>query len=179
MRSSHPKKPVLLLTGKPGIGKTTVLCKVATQVRLLRLKGFYTEEMREFGQRQGFRLVTFNHERGIIAHVKFDHRYRVGKYGVDITVIDHFADTMLTLDEDTDLYVIDEIGKMECLSQRFVSRIEHLLHSHKAMLATVAKQGSGLIETVKQWPGSELWEITYSNRDALPLQVVQWLQQPV
>jgi nucleoside-triphosphatase len=143
MLSSATKKRILLLTGKPGIGKTTLICEVATQLRHLRIGGFYTEEIREFGRRQGFRLVTFNNEQAIIAHVKFNHRYRVGKYGVDVTVIDDFADSAIALAEDYDLYIIDEIGKMECMSRSFVDRVQQLLESNKPIVATVAKQGSG------------------------------------
>ena len=168
---------ILLITGKPGIGKTTLICKVVAQLRHHRIGGFYTEEIREFGQRQGFRLVTFNGEQTIIAHVKFDHSYRVGKYGVDVTVIDHFADSVIALDENIDLYVIDEIGKMECLSRSFVYRVQQLIESNKPMLATVAKLGGGLIDAVKRRQQSELWELTHANRDILPSQAVEWLLQ--
>lgn len=174
------KQPhILLLTGVPGIGKTTLVRKVAAQLQQHRIGGFYTEEIRTKGQRQGFRLVTFSGEQGIIAHVNFDHRYSVGKYGVDVAAIDRFADTDLAIAEDIDVYLVDEIGKMECLATRFVSRMEALLRSDKTLIATVGKKGSGLIETVKHWPGSLLWEITHDNRDALVTQVSAWLDERV
>lgn len=173
------KKRILLITGKPGIGKTTLLRKVAAELEQCRIGGFYTEEIRELGQRKGFQLVTFSGESAVIAHVKFEHRYRIGKYGVDISVIDHFADSTMTPTKEVDLYVIDEIGKMECLSEHFVSRMRQLLESDKTIVASVAKHGGGLIETVKQWPESDLWEINYANRDLLPSRVVDWLQNRV
>ena len=169
------KPHILLLTGVPGIGKTTLVRKVAAEMQQHCIGGFYTEEIRQSGQRQGFRLVTFNDEKGIIAHVDFDDRYRVGKYGVDVGAIDRFADSALSISEDTDVYFVDEIGKMECLASRFVSRMEALLSSNKMIIATVGKKGSGLIEKVKRWPESQLWEITHENRDALVSQVIAWI----
>ena len=41
----------LWLTGPPGCGKTTVVLRLVERLRDLRLQGFYTEELREHGQR--------------------------------------------------------------------------------------------------------------------------------
>ena len=175
--SSLNKSHILLLTGMPGIGKTTVIRKVAAAMQQHHLGGFYTEEIREAGQRKGFRLVTFNQDQGIIAHVGFDHRYRVGKYGVNVAAIDDYAERTLGVAGKIDVYLIDEIGKMECLSDVFVSRMQILLESNKPVVATVGKKGGGLIEAVKRWPRSQLWEITRANRDALVKEVTEWLQE--
>lgn len=176
MTVSDKPAHILLLTGTPGIGKTTLICRVAAQLSASQLGGFYTEEIREAGQRQGFRLVTFTGETGIMAHVNIDHRYHVSKYGVDITVIDHFAETALTLTDKIDIYLIDEIGKMECFSSTFVTRTKALLNSNKTIVATIAKKGSGFIDDAKHWPGSELWEITRENRDKRVREVMEWLK---
>ncbi len=176
MKDANKQSNILLLTGIPGIGKTTLIQRVAAELSRYRVSGFYTEEIREGGQRKGFRLVTFNGEQGIMAHVNYDQRYRVGKYGVDVSVIDHFAATALTISNDIDVYLIDEIGKMECFSSEFVSRIKVLLNSDKPVIATVGKKGAGLIEEARHWPGSELWELTQANRDTLVTEVLAWLQ---
>ncbi|MGD8910913.1 MAG: nucleoside-triphosphatase [Chromatiales bacterium] len=170
---------ILLLTGNPGIGKTTLLCRVSEQVRDLSMSGFYTQELRESGQRTGFRLITFTGREGIIAHVDFDHHWQVGKYGVDVPAIDRFAESTLTLNEAIDLYFVDEIGKMECLSNRFIDHMRLLLSTDKIVIATLSKTGGGLIAQTKQWPHSEVWEVNKANRDAMVTQVISWLKERV
>ena len=166
---------MLLLTGMPGIGKTTVIRKAAILLEGRRLGGFYTEEIREQGQRLGFRLVTFNGLQKIIAHVEFSAIHRVGKYGVDIAAIDESARIALALNEDTDLYLVDEIGKMECLSSGFIAAMRNLFKTDKPLVATIGKKGGGFIEEVKQRPDALIWEVTHKNRDVLPNRIVDWL----
>lgn len=167
----------LFLTGLPGVGKTTLIRRVVEALAGTRLGGFYTEEIRAAGLRQGFRLITFKGEESVIAHVDFSQRYSVGKYGVDVAAIDRLADASLAIAADIDLYVVDEIGKMECLSPRFGAAIRALLDSDKPLLATVAKQGGGLIEEVKRRPEAVLWEVTRSNRDSLVADLLGWLRE--
>ena len=104
----------LLLTGAPGSGKTTALRRVAERLGGKRIAGFYTEEMRTRGERRGFRLVTCDGAEAVIAHVDFPKTSRVSKYGVDVAAIDRAADRALA--PGAELYLVDEIGKMECLS---------------------------------------------------------------
>ena len=85
---------VLLLMGVPGIGKTTVIRRVAARLKGRRLGGFYTEEIRENGVRRGFRLVEFDGTARVIAHVDFPKVHRVGKYRVDVEAIDVAADRL-------------------------------------------------------------------------------------
>lgn len=171
----HSQQHVLLLTGVPGVGKTTVIRRVAEHLGAKRLGGFYTQELRQHGQRRGFRLLGFKGEQHIIAHVDFPKHHRVGKYGVDVSAIDAAVDTALVPDSAVALYLVDEIGKMECLSQRFVSAVGLLLSGDTILVATVAIKGSGLIAEIKARQDSLLWEITRENRNVMPERVLAWL----
>ena len=164
---------VLLLTGVPGVGKTTLLRRVAEQVPL-RLAGFTTEELRTRGERIGFRIVPFHGTGRIMAHVDLRSHARVGRYGVDIAAIDAVTETALALDPAVDVYLVDEIGKMECFSQHFVAAVRRLLDSDKRMVASIARQGTGFITEVKRRRDIELWEVTVRNRDALVAPLLQW-----
>jgi nucleoside-triphosphatase len=171
-RAAH----VLLLTGVPGVGKTTIIRQLAAALAGRRLAGFYTEEIRVAGERHGFRAVTFDGRERVMAHTSFGGRQRVGKYGVDLDAIDDLAESALRVSDSTEVYLVDEIGKMECLSPRFVAAVRALLDGRAPVLATVARAGSGLIADVKQRQGAELWEVTRANRDAVPGRALVWLQ---
>ena len=143
MTQAETMPHILLITGTPGVGKTTVLRKVAAALGNTRICGFYTREMREQGVRRGFRLVGFEGAEDIIAHVDLPHRQRVGKYGVDVAALDRLSHTTLALQEECAVYLVDEIGKMECLSSGFIATMRTLLNSiaaregRKAMLEVV------------------------------------------
>lgn len=89
--NTHTERRVLLLTGAPGVGKTTVIRRLAESLGSEQLPGFYTEEIREGGERRGFRLVGFDRTAHIIAHVGFRKTNAVGKYGVDVRALDDAA----------------------------------------------------------------------------------------
>jgi nucleoside-triphosphatase len=169
-------KTNLLITGRPGVGKTTLIQQVAERIDG-RLAGFVTEEIRDrSGKRTGFRAIPFEGERVTIASVDRAGGPRVSKYGVDVEAIDRLTDETLELREDVDVYLIDEIGKMECLSERFVEAVEKLLDSAKPVIATIGKQGPGLIASAKERKDADVWEVIEANRDALPDRIAHWLK---
>ena len=83
-------KQVYLLTGRPGTGKTSIIRQVVAGMRG-KAGGFYTEEIRSRGIRQGFRLVTLDGQSAILAHIDIHSPYRVSKYGVDIDSLDRIG----------------------------------------------------------------------------------------
>jgi nucleoside-triphosphatase len=165
---------VLLITGTPGIGKTTVIRRVADGVKATGRRGFYTEEIRDHGERRGFRLVGFGGTQQIIAHVDFPKSHCVGKYGVDLETLDEAAG-LLRPDAKARVFIVDEIGKMECLSECFVTAMRALLSGSNPVVASVGMRGGGLIAEVKRRPGCELWQVTHDNRDELPDRILNWL----
>jgi len=161
---------LLLLTGRPGVGKTTVLRRVAGSHRA---SGFLTEELRRQGRRVGFRIAPFGGPPRVMAHVDFGEP-RVGRYGVDVAAIDEVAERALR--PGSDLYLVDEIGKMECLSETFVRRMSALLDAER-VVATIALEGRGFIATARRHPDAELHEVTTENRDRLVEEVGAWISR--
>ena len=171
-----PTRHALFLTGRPGVGKTTAIHRIAVSLAGWRLAGFYTEEICESGQRQGFRAVTFDGFEKVMAYRNIHSPYRVGKYRVDLSVIDQLAEFTLGLTPQVDCYLVDEIGKMECCSQRFIAAVRRLLTSHCLVVATIALRGGGFIAEVKQRTDVEQWEVTLKNREELPERALAWLR---
>ena len=168
---------VILLTGRPGVGKTTVIRKVAEALPRERLGGFYTEEIREHGRRRGFRAVTFDGWARVIADRDHPGPARVGRYGVDVAAIDALVERTLDTLGDAAVFLIDEVGKMECHSVAFVSAMRRLLSSTLPLVITVAERGGGFIAEVRGLRQAELWTVTRDNRDGLPQRVLRWLGQ--
>jgi len=164
------------LTGRPGVGKTTALRAAARKLAHVDLVGFYTEEIRAGRERQGFRLVTFVGAQAIIAHVDLPPP-RVSKYGVDVATIDRFAATLRGPGDSPAVYLIDEIGKMECMSAAFVDATRRLVESGRPLVATVAERGGGFIAEVKRRRDVEMWTVTQATREALPDRIVAWVHE--
>ena len=158
------------------MGKTTVLCRLAGRLADWRLAGFYTQEIRREGRRLGFRAVSFDNREWVISHVSFSGPQRVGKYGVDVAAIDDLAELTLAENPEIELFIVDEIGKMECLSECFVHRTRQLLDSASSLVATVAEHGPGLIAEVKGRKDFVLRTVTLENREALPGKIASWLE---
>ena len=100
----------------------------------------------------------------------------VGKYGVNLENFHRVALPALEIVQGVDLIVVDEVGKMECLSSRFVAAMESLWSSPVPLLVTVAAKGAGYIATLKDKPGKTLLTVTPANRDALPSRILELLK---
>ncbi len=117
--------------------------------------------------------MTFGGAERVIAHVDRPGPPRVGRYGVDVSAVDRLAAEGLEAADEGAVRLIDEIGKMECFSERFVAIVREILDRDAIVVATVALSGGGLIAEVKRRPGSVLFEVTPRNRDALPERIAR------
>jgi nucleoside-triphosphatase len=158
-------KPNILITGLPGSGKTTVFRRLVGKLRHLNPVGFFTAEIRKGGRRKGFSLSSLDGRTGILAHADFRTGYQVGKYGVDVAGFEAFIKPLPVLAPETGLVMIDEIGKMECLSDRFTKIISDILNSEKPLIATIAQKGGGLIAELKKRSDVQLFHLTRENQD--------------
>jgi nucleoside-triphosphatase len=159
----------ILLTGAPGCGKTTLVRRIIEQLRDLRLAGFFTQEGRGGdGRRVGFEAISLNGRSTMLVSVRSASKMRVSKYGVELSDFEQLVDAELNRDpHDVDVFVIDEIGKMECFSPLFVDLVGSRLAGDTPVLATVAMKGRGFISAEKERQGIELKTVNSANRDGL------------
>ena len=160
-------KKNILVTGLPGVGKTTLIKELCSELKRYRPCGFYTEELREGGVREGFELVSLDGVRTTLAHQNIETAYRVGKYKVDVVAFEKFLATVNFLEPEGGPIIIDEIGEMECLSRKFKEIIKRILDSEKVVVATIAFKGGGLIGDLKKRGDVKLFETTKVTRDFL------------
>jgi len=149
------------------VGKTTLIRELCEALKEFHPVGFYTAEIREEGMRKGFELVDLEEKRGVLSHVDIKSPYRVGRYKVDVSGFEDFLDGISFFDPSSHIVMVDEIGKMECLSDKFERILKRVLNSEKWVIATIALKGSGLITEVKKRQDVKLFEITQSNRNVL------------
>ncbi|MDR5695885.1 MAG: NTPase [Armatimonadota bacterium] len=170
---------ILLISGRPGVGKTTLIRRLAEALGE-QAGGFYTEEIRGPEGRLGFRLITLEGKEATFAHVDLARRvpYRVGRYGVDVSVLDHIGvEAILRAVHENQVILVDEIGKMELYSTRFRQVLEDIARGWKPLVATITKAHHPWAEAFKRQPTATLWEITVTNRDLLLEKVIDWLRQ--
>jgi nucleoside-triphosphatase len=172
MRLRHAKT---LITGKPGVGKTTLVQKIIERMQWVPMAGFFTAEIRHKGTRLGFELEGLHGGHRTLAHVDIHSRHRVGKYGVDTAGFEAFLETLDLLNPDVALIVMDEIGKMELFSDRFRNLVFEVLNSDKQVLASIPLKGNPFIREIKQRPDTQIFEVTRYNRDRLTEAIVKGL----
>jgi nucleoside-triphosphatase len=157
-----------LLTGRPGVGKTTCLRRALERIGR-PAGGFFTAELRDRGVRVGFALETLAGGRVTLAHVRHAGPPRVGKYGVDVAALERVGvPAIRAAVERRQLVVVDEIGKMEAASPAFRAAVEEALASPATLVGTILLASHPWADRVKAHPAVTLIEVTPANREALP-----------
>ena len=169
-------KKVLLLTGKPGTGKTALIKEAIARTKI-KAGGFYTEEMRGGGERQGFRIITLDGQDAILAHVNIYSPYQVSKYKVDAESLNRVGVSALRRAlGDSDLVVIDEIGKMELFSPRFKEAVLQAIGSGKKFIGTIMLGPNPFADEIKRRPEVKLLSVTRANHDRALSEILDWLE---
>ena len=160
-----PHHTNLLLTGNPGIGKTTLMVSLAKALADYHPAGFVTREIREEGVRTGFLLVSCSGVRQVLSHVDINSPLRVGKYKIDLPGFEQFLKEIHLSEDSLGLVMIDEIGKMECLSPLFRDTVLRLLDADQPFIATIGKKGTPFMEGIKKRSDVKMVEVTLQNRE--------------
>lgn len=171
-----------LITGRPGSGKTSV---IEGAVELLRGRGFkagglYCPEIREHGERLGFKMVDLiTGEERVLAHVDQPAGPQVSKYRVNVANVDAMSEASIGRAlREADFVVIDEIAPMEVHSEGFRRAVLAALDSPKPLLAVIHQRTStGFIGAVKSRPDVGIIEVAPGNRAKLPSQLAELVME--
>lgn len=160
------------ITGKPRIGKSTVIKGVITQLKAkgIVVGGMLTSEIHEGGERVGFSLVDLRSGvRGMLAHVH-QSGPKIGKYGVNLTDLDGIGARSITdalSAPELRIIVVDEVGPMELKSPSFVEAVTDAIESEKHLIVSVHQRSDHeLVRRIKHT--FVMIEVTAQNRDELP-----------
>ncbi|MFP4082711.1 MAG: NTPase [Candidatus Aminicenantes bacterium] len=168
----------LVITGPPRCGKTTLIKKISQQPQLRsKLGGFITEEIREKGERQGFKIISLPEgETGVLAQKEHVSMYRVGRYGVNIDDLETVGCGALEQALSSgNIVVIDEIGKMELFSKKFKTLLVKALDSPHPVLATIMEKRNGFADKIKKRKDVECVLLHRKNFDTVLAKVRTWI----
>ncbi|MEM7825286.1 MAG: NTPase [Candidatus Aenigmatarchaeota archaeon] len=168
----------IFLTGKPGCGKSFVVEKVIEKLKQKGIKvgGFITPEIREGGKRVGFCVKDiFSNEFGILASKDIKIGPRVGSYGINLEDFERVA--LKAIDfalKNSEIIVIDEIGKMEFLSQKFKEKLGEVLLSEKPLIAILHRNFLKKFEDF-----GKIFEVTKDNRNEVQELVLKLIEKSI
>jgi len=170
----------VFLTGRPGVGKTTVLLRAVDLLRAdgLRVGGMVSREVRERGVRIGFEILDLSSgRRGWLAHVNQPSGPRVGKYRVNMQDLEGVGvEAIRRAVREADAIAIDEIGPMELHSKAFIDAVREAIKSQKPLIATIHyKARHPLLDEVRKMKNKEIITVTQENRAGLPERIAKML----
>lgn len=165
----------ILITGRPGVGKTTLIKEIAKKFGK-SAGGFYTEEIRKSGQRIGFRIKALDGKTGTLSSIDINSPYRIGKYRVNIPEFESIA---LPAIEDalanSKIIIIDEIGPMELFSQKFKQAVLKSLDSPNRVIATIKQKGAKFIEQIKSRGEVTIFNLRSDNKEEILNKILECL----
>ncbi len=167
----------ILITGKPGVGKTTLVKELIHHLKI-EAGGFYTEEIRKRGERQGFKIVTLEGREGVLAFKGSSSPFRVGSYGVNLKDLEEIGvGALLKAVNKGMLVVIDEIGKMELFSFKFKEAVLAAFESSNKVLATVKLIPDRFTEKLFSYPETLIFELKPGGKEDLKKEIAfHWVE---
>lgn len=166
---------MLLLTALPRTGKSTAIKKIVNMLGPTNCGGFYTEEIRENDDRVGFRIKTINGKTSILSHININSNYKISKYYVDLEAFENLCLNELDnaiKDDNIKYIIIDEIGPMQLFSETYKKMLLELLECNKPIIGTIFMNPYEWLDEFKKNKNIKLIDITFDNRDKLPLEIV-------
>jgi len=161
-------KRLLFVTGRPGIGKTTILLNAANELKNKGYKvgGMFSREVRQDGTRIGFEIMDFaTGQKGWLAHVNQPSGPQISRYRVNLQDLDEIGvNAIQKALKEAEVIAIDEIGPMELFSKVFQQVIMGAIDSPKLLLAVIHQRARDpIIDSIRKRNDVEIFEATMVN----------------
>ena len=176
--------PKIGITGMPHVGKTETLKRIIGFLKEAGYvcQGMITEALVENDKRVGFEICNWQTgEKEVFAHIDFEDKEKVGDYGVDLKPLEAIGIPAIEKainDEEIHIIIIDEIGKMEMLSEPFCEVVVAALDSDKPIMVTLHKKSrTPLLQDVRRRDDIRILEVTPVNRNLLPYKIEKIMRE--
>ncbi len=169
------------ITGLPNAGKTQALIKVIEMLEEgeQTVGGMITEPITKKNRRLGFYILDWvTKEKDILAHVDFDSKVVVGRYKVNIDALEKIGVSAIEYaGENCDIIIIDEVGRMEVESEKFVEAVKKVLEEDKPLILTLHKKSRNpLLQDIRRRDDVRILEVTPINRNLLPYKIIKLMK---
>ncbi len=137
-----------------------------------------TEELREAGERVGFKIITLpDRKEGLLARKDLPAAYRVGNYGVNIEDLEHIGCSAIEEALDSEkLIIVDEIGKMELFSARFRDVLVRALDSPQKVLGSIMERSHEFADSIKKRTDVRIFSLSRKDFDRAFHEIQNWLK---
>lgn len=176
------ERPVILLTGQPHIGKSTIIQKVV-EFAASKSGGFYTKEVHSHGKRIGFEIVSLKGQSALLAtkdpSINFNDWVFFESYKINLDAINKVAvPALLDAVNSKKLVVIDEIGPMEIFSESFCNVVLNIINNPQVMVVgTIVQRPYVIADTIKAHPRVRIKLVTTENRNDLPVVIYSTIME--
>jgi nucleoside-triphosphatase len=167
----------ILLTGEPGVGKSTLLNSVINAFQ--QKQGFLTSEIKVDGARTGFRMTASSGQSFVLSSVDSLSDVRVSRYGVNLKELESFIDKLSPIEPDKLIY-IDEIGQMQLYSDFYKKLITEYLNRPNPLIGTLSKiYHDEFTDGLRKRDDIEIIEVTLENRETLKSELINRIAKAV
>jgi len=128
----------IVVRGRPGSGKSTAISLAIDYLREngVKIAGMVTPEIRKEGVRVGFEALDLLTGERIVLASAGQRGPSVGRYGVNLALFNEFLLRLNAHLDEGDVIFIDEVGKMELMSDLFQEIVEKALEMEKPAVFT-------------------------------------------
>ena len=180
VKTNHWDIMNLLISGPPGVGKTTLLNEIKNKIRDqgYSVGGMYCPEIREEGRRTGFNIIDIaSRRKGILASIHNTKGPIIGRYRINIGEINDVGVLALKNAMETSDYIfIDEIAPMELASNSFSQAVWNVMESQKPVIAVIHQRSNHpFILKVKNREDVKILNLTLENRDHILKKILEIL----
>ena len=155
----------ILLTGRVQVGKSTALRK------FIENSGIKADGVKTFW-RDADTLLIEPYEGGesmVAAVTDTDHRRAIPEafeYGADI----------IEKSGNGDVIVLDELGRLERCSERFMNAVFEKLRGDKRVLGVIKLESNHFLDKIREMPNLVILEVTEENRDEIPQKIAEYMK---